>query len=219
MRSNVCLPFYPRYFITASYDGAIRIFDYSQRLLHTAPAHTAPVSSICVVPEPSASSDSHLIASAAHDLTARLTRIDFSSTLDAPKAQTLASLHLHTAPLSSIVASPAGAHLLTSSWDGLIGLWDATIPATDEVPFDEVTNGERKKRRKIADDGEAARPTRKAPVAVLKSHIARVSRVVFGRDATGANAYSCGFDSTVRTWDVENSVCTSTIVRSTLVCL
>ncbi len=218
MRSNVCLPFYPRYFITASYDGAIRIFDYSQRLLHTAPAHTAPVSSICVVPEPSASSDSHLIASAAHDLTARLTRIDFS-TLDAPKAQTLASLHLHTAPLSSIVASPAGAHLLTSSWDGLIGLWDATIPATDEVPFDEVTNGERKKRRKIADDGEAARPTRKAPVAVLKSHIARVSRVVFGRDATGANAYSCGFDSTVRTWDVENSVCTSTIVRSTLVCL
>ena len=35
---------------------------------------------------------------------------------------------------------------------------------------------------------------------------------LFGWEAKGANAYSCGFDSTVRTWDVENGVCVSTIV-------
>ena len=156
-----------------------------------------------------------MVASASHDLTARLTRINLSSESGRPESQTLASLHLHTSPLSSIASNASGSHLLTSSWDGLIGLWDTSIPASDEVPFEELSNatGERKKRRKIAEDGENARPKRKAPAAVLKSHTARVSRVVFGREATGASAYSCGFDSTVRTWDVENGVCTSTIVR------
>ena len=200
-----------RYFLTASYDGAIRVFDYSQKLLHTVSAHTAPASSIAVVP--SDTPDSHLIASASHDLTARLTRIDLSPATGPSKAQTLASLHLHTAPLSSVATNASGSHVLTSSWDGLIGLWDTSIPDTDEVPAEEtVGGGDRKKRRKVADDGDAARPKRKAPAAVLKSHTARVSRVVFGRDR-GAHAYSCAFDSTVRTWDVENGVCTGTIVR------
>ena len=203
-----------RYFLTASYDGAIRVFDYSQKLLHTVSAHTAPVSSIAVVS--SDTPDSHLIASASHDLTARLTRIDLSPAAGPSKAQTLASLHLHTAPLSSVATNASGSHILTSSWDGLIGLWDTSIPGTDEVPVEEtVGGGDRKKRRKVADDGDAARPKRKAPTAVLKSHTARVSRVVFGRDR-GAHAYSCGFDSTVRTWDVENGVCTGTIVRPPL---
>ncbi|KAM5542662.1 hypothetical protein V8D89_003623 [Ganoderma adspersum] len=202
----------PGYFLTASYDGAIRVFDYSQKLLHTVSAHTAPVSSIAVVP--SNSPDSHLIASASHDLTARLTRIDLSPTAGPSKPQTLASLHLHTAPLSSISANASGSHILTSSWDGLIGLWDTSIPATDEVPAEEIAGGgDRKKRRKVAEDGDASRPKRKAPAAVLKSHTARVSRVVFGRDG-GAHAFSCGFDSTVRTWDVENGVCTGTITAS-----
>ena len=200
-----------RHFLTASYDGAIRVFDYSQKLLHTVSAHTAPVSSIAVVS--SDSPDSHLIASASHDLTALLTRVDLSSIAGPSKAQTFASLRLHTAPLFSVVANASGSHILTSSWDGLIGLWDTSIPATDEVPADETAGGDRKKRRKVAaGDGEAPRPKRKAPAAVLRSHTARVSRAVFGRDG-GAYAYSCGFDSTVRTWDVENGVCTATIVR------
>ncbi|TFK87208.1 ribosome biogenesis protein YTM1 [Polyporus arcularius HHB13444] len=206
----------PGYFLTASYDGAIRIFDYSQKLLHTTAPHSAPISSLCIVPEPSRADDSsHLLATASQDLTARLTRIDLSSP-SSPKAHTLASLHLHTAPLSSVSASPSGAHILTSSWDGLIGVFDTSIPDADEVPADEVAGGERKKRRKVVqeDGSEAPRPKRKAPTTVLKSHTARVSRVVFGPEAKGASAYSCGFDSTVRTWDVENGVCTSTITAS-----
>ncbi|KAI1783158.1 WD40 repeat-like protein [Ganoderma leucocontextum] len=198
----------PGYFLTASYDGAVRVFDYSQKLLHTVSAHTAPVSSIAVVP----SHDSHLIASASHDLTAHLTRIDLSPIAGPSKAQTLASLHLHTAPLSSVAANASGSHILTSSWDGLIGLWDTSIPTADEVPADETAGGgDRKKRRKVTEDSEAVRPKRKAPAAVLKSHTARISRVVFGRDGS---AYSCGFDSTVRTWDVENGVCAATITAS-----
>ncbi|OSC99266.1 WD40 repeat-like protein [Trametes coccinea BRFM310] len=208
----------PGYFLTASYDGALRIFDYSQKLVQSIPAHQAAATSACIVP--SSTPESVLIASASHDLTARLTRVDLSSSnaeQQAPHAETVASLHLHTAPLSSVAASQT--HILTSSWDGLIGLFDVNIPETDEVPLDAADGAveNRKKRRKIAtEDGEAAqpRPKRKAPAAVLKSHTARVSRVVFGRGADSKNAYSCGMDSTVRTWDVENGVCTSTITAA-----
>ena len=51
---------------------------------------------------------------------------------------------------------------------------------------------------------------------VLKGHTARVSKVVFAGDGNeggdGGEAVSCGFDSTVRKWDVESGVCTTTIV-------
>ncbi|KAL6302247.1 WD40 repeat-like protein [Sparassis latifolia] len=202
------------YFLTASYDGSIRTFDYSQQLLHTSTTHSAPITCICIVP--SSSPDGHIIASASHDLTARLTKLTLSTSDSpdfTPRTEPLASLHLHTAPVSSIAASPSGAHLLTSSWDSFIGLWDAAIPDSDEVPLEDVQpDTDRKKRRKVTHDDEP-RPKRKAPVGVLKSHTARVSRVVFTRGGDSA-AYSCGFDSTVRSWDVENSVCTNIITAA-----
>ena len=49
------------------------------------------------------------------------------------------------------------------------------------------------------------------PAAVLKSHSARVSKAIF--DPTDSKrAYSCGWDSTVRSWDVESGVCVNTVV-------
>jgi ribosome biogenesis protein YTM1 len=85
------------------------------------------------------------------------------------------------------------------------------VPSADEVPLDQHESSERKKRRKAGKD-ESDGPRRKAPITVLKSHIGRVSKALFGHHDDVA--YSCGFDSTVRTWDVENGVCTNTIVRS-----
>jgi len=162
-----------------------------------------------VIPTSDSDSDSLLLATSSHDLTAHLTKISLANST----SQSIASLHLHTAPLSSIMTSHTGDHLLTSSWDGLIGVWDTTIPTTDEVPLDEVESldRDRKKRRKITDD--AGKAMRKAPVTVLKGHTARVSKVVFGKDETKV-AYSCGFDSTVKIWDVENGFCTNTIVSA-----
>ena len=118
----------------------------------------------------------------------------------------LASLHLHTAPVSSISSNSTGTHLLTSSWDGLIGLWDTSIPSSDEIQEPELTERDRKKRRKLQ-DSDNKKPRRKAPLSVLKSHTARVSKVLFAPSGTDNNngekkkAYSCGFDSTVRFWD------------------
>ncbi|EIN14717.1 ribosome biogenesis protein YTM1 [Punctularia strigosozonata HHB-11173 SS5] len=208
----------PGYFVTASYDGHLRTFDYSQNKLNDVALHAAPITSACIVPQRIAGSP--VVATASHDLTAHLTSLPSlgpdSENADAPSSRTLASLHLHTAPLSSVSSNSAGTHILTTSWDGLIGVWDTTIPQKDEVPLDAIhnTTGERnRKRRKVADSaGEEAKPRRKAPTAVMKSHTARVSKAVWA--PSGPVAYSCGFDSTVRSWDVEMGVCTNTINAS-----
>ena len=201
-----------RHFLTSSYDGHIRLFDYAQKLVQDVPAHQAPITDVCVVPSPAATDESVLIATASHDLTASLTRV--SLVPDASlSSQTLASLHLHTSPLSSISSDHTGSHLLTASWDHLIGFWDTTIPTRDEVArTSDPASSDRKKRRKIAGEADDARGKRKAPMTILKSHTARVSKAVFAPESN-QRAYSCGFDSTVRTWDVESGVCMDTVVR------
>lgn len=217
-----------RHFLTSSYDGSIRVFSYAQSLLLTSPLHTAPITSISLIPSASPSNSTRLVATASHDLAAQISEISLplnQNDMDvAPSTKTIASLHLHTAPLSAIHSNSTGSRLLTSSWDGLIGLWDTTAPDSDEIPLIQIQapgygeSGDRKKRRKIEKDadgetsGKGAKGIRKAPSAVLKSHTARVSDVQFVREDEG-KAVSCGFDLTVREWDVENGVCTNTIVR------
>lgn len=208
--------------MTAAYDGQLRIFDASKNLVHTVTAHNAPVTSVCIVPslssQATATPDTYLLATASHDATARLTSVSFASTASdsAHAHRTLASLHLHTAPLSSVSASPAGTHLLTASWDALLGVWDTAIPSADEVSLPAgAEEPPAKKRRRAARggaEGESERPRRKAPLAVLKSHTGRVTKAVFGRDGRGA--FSCGLDATVRAWDVEAGVCVHTAVRT-----
>ncbi|KAG2353814.1 WD40-repeat-containing domain protein [Suillus spraguei] len=202
----------PQHFLTASYDGHLRLFDYSQNLVLDASVHQSPITSVCVVPSSSSDTESRILASSSHDLTACLTRISLNS--ESSTASTIASLHLHTSPLSSISTDASGSHLLTSSWDGLIGVWDTSVPDDHQVNLER--NDDRKKRRKTA----STNIKRKAPIAVLKSHTARVSKALFatGELAKG-KAYSCGFDSTVRTWDVESGVCVNTIVSLIPHCL
>ncbi len=197
----------PRYLLTASYDGHIRVFYYSKNTVASASIHNGPITSLDLVPSPENTGSTHIVATGSHDLTAAITKMTFDVGTMASNTKILATLHLHTAPVSSVSSSSSGTHLLTSSWDGLIGLWDTSIPTIDEVTELENNENERKKRRKIEDE---LKPRRKAPVNVLKSHTARVSKAVFGSSRT---AYSCGFDSTIRTWDTEIGVSTDTIVR------
>lgn len=198
-----------RHFVTASYDGHIRVFDYSQNGLFMGSAHDAPVTSLSLDPTSISEDESLIIATASHDLTGRLVRVSLNSDTGSRTSSTLASLHLHTSPLSSIAYSRSGEHLLTASWDTLIGLWESHIPEEDEIDVVEIQT-DRRKRRKVSGRDSEPRPKRKAPLSVLKSHTARVSKAVFS--STGKVAFSCGFDSTIRSWDVENGVCTNTIV-------
>lgn len=197
--------------MTAAYDGYLRAFDLSKNVVLSAPIHNAPITSFSILPsETTADMDgnsTYTVVTSSQDLTSNISQVTLPTVGSSSSSKVLASLHLHTAPVSSISADAKGKQLLTSSWDGLIGLWDTTIPSSDEVPEPEITGGERKKRRKVQKD--ESKPKRKAPVNVLKSHVGRVSKVTWTSSST---ALSSGFDSTVRTWDVENGVCTRTIV-------
>ncbi|KAF8965765.1 ribosome biogenesis protein YTM1 [Flammula alnicola] len=196
------------FFITASYDGRIRAFDYSKNLVSATLVHTAPITSICIVPSPSEEESNFTVATSSQDLTAQITQISLNPS-SSPTSKVLSSLHLHTSPVSSIASNVAGTHLLTSSWDGLIGFWDTLVPSSDEVPEPILNERDRKKRRRVE---ESSKAPRKAPLLVLKSHTARVSKVLFGKE--DKKAASCAFDSTVRTWDTEYGVCEHTINAS-----
>lgn len=202
-----------RHFVAASYDGYVRIFDYSQNAVFASSIHDAPVTSLSVGPTSISEDRNLMIATASHDLTGRLVRVSLEPDTGERTSSILASLHLHTSPLSDIAYSRSGEHLLTASWDTLIGVWDSGIPEEDEIDVAEVQT-DRRKRRKVGGRDRELRPKRKTPSAVLKSHTARVSKAAFS--STGKSAFSCGFDSTVRSWDVENGVCTNTIVRLSL---
>ncbi|KAI0030578.1 WD40-repeat-containing domain protein [Vararia minispora EC-137] len=199
----------PGRFLTSSYDGAVRIFDYSQKLLCTAPIHTACTTSVCAVPSTTErASDGLLLATSSHDLTARLTRVGFpDSPSEKEEITQLASLHLHTAPLSSIDVDPSGTKLLTASWDTLLGIFDTTIPSVDEVAPDPLP-ARQKKRRRV----EMTEVPKKVPLAVLRSHTARVSQARWREGGKGA--VSVGFDSAVRVWDVEREICAHTVSAS-----
>ena len=105
-----------------------------------------------------------------------------------------------------MASSQDGEKILTAGWGGLIGLWSTTIPETDEVSIETTIAAlERKKRRKVLEEISLAKT--KAPSAVLRSHTARVSAVEFAAKGNPLVGVSCGFDSTVRTWDVERGLC------------
>ncbi|KAH8832756.1 WD40-repeat-containing domain protein [Flagelloscypha sp. PMI_526] len=198
------------HFITGSYDGHLRLFNYSRHKVLDYPLFSSALSSLSIV-GPVKDSGSFTLAAASLDMTAKLSTIEPPSDSEELSLSTTASLHLHTGPISSVTSNTVGSHLLTASWDSLIGLWDSTIPDQDEVA-DQTVNRATNKRRKLNSSKDEGSAPKKAPIAVLKSHTARVSRAIFSRD--GRRGYSCGFDSSIRIWDTENGLCTQSIMAA-----
>ncbi|KAJ3715644.1 hypothetical protein C8R42DRAFT_725457 [Lentinula raphanica] len=113
------------HFITASYDATVWFFDYF--------VHAAPITFLCIIPEPQSATETD---ESSHNLTAQLTQISLppDATYKFKSAPSLARLHLHTAPVSSIASNSSGTHLLTSSWDTLI--------VEEKADLDEEDDGE-----------------------------------------------------------------------------
>jgi ribosome biogenesis protein YTM1 len=181
------------------------VFDYSKTLRSRTATHTAVISSLSLISE---NDSTYTIASSSHDRTGQITQITLPDN-GSSSSTVLATLHLHTAPLSSI--NSHNKWLLTSSWDGLVGFWDTSIPQSDEIPDPTLTDRGKKRRRM----DEGPKPKRKAPLSVFKSHTSRVSKAIFSPSRQN-KAYSCGFDSTVRIWDTEYGICEYTFVSHQL---
>ncbi|KAG8772992.1 ribosome biogenesis protein ytm1 [Ceratobasidium sp. 428] len=160
---------YKNFFLTASYDGCVRVHDSSRQAVATISSHSGPVTSACWVSPNSAETfeGGQLVASASFDHTVHFTRL---SALTNPEWSTLATLHLHTAPVSSVTASSSGHHLISAGWDGLLGVWTTNVPDRDEIQDAEEMMP--KKRRKVEKGSAGA--LKKAPAVVLRSHMLRL---------------------------------------------
>lgn len=143
---------------------------------------------------------------------------DISNEL-APKE--LYTLHGHTAPVSSVLATPSGREVLSASWDGSINLY--TIPQDPELisehqtipePISYLAQRDLKKRRNIGTASTAGNETiegltdgetglggwRRLPDSVWRGHKGRVGALGYGGNGV---VYSGGWDGSVRGWDVE----------------
>lgn len=111
-------------------------------------------------------SSSQNFVSGSHDGTARITPLSSSGD---PSLDSTVSLRLHTSAVSSVAANTQGSHVLTASWDGLLGIFTTTIPDEDEVPDDEVQVSRKKKRRV---EEPVTQPKRKVLISLsLHSHV------------------------------------------------
>lgn len=143
----------------------------------------------------------------------------------------LMTLHLHTGPISTISPSFDYSKVLTSSWDGLLGVF--SLPTSDSPleekhdvaaePSSYLTGQDRRqKRRKVqsstqegAENGLAAVNAggwRKSPETVLSGHKGRIGGALWDHTEQG-QVWSAGWDGSVRGWDAEMGGCKVVKVR------
>ena len=132
----------------------------------------------------------------------------------------LYTLHGHTGPISSVLASESGSEIITSSWDGQINIYampteeitEHQIPAE---PLSYLAQRDLKKRRKIGEsetrgpiegltDGDIGTGGwRRMPDGIWRGHKGRVGALGWAGRDSGKVVYSGGWDGSVRGWDVE----------------
>jgi ribosome biogenesis protein YTM1 len=159
--------------------------------------------------------------------------VDLASHAD-PSAgcREIMTLHLHTGPVSSLSPSLDYSNVLTSSWDGLLGVFK--LP-TREEPLEErhevgpepgsyltgVDRRSKKRRLNVKDttaietpNGEQANGLpaansggyRKSPEMVLRGHNGRIGGSIWDKEQAGT-VWSAGWDGSVRGWAVESGGC------------
>jgi len=145
------------------------------------------------------------------------------------------TLYLHTGPISSITPSGDYKKVLTSSWDGLLGVFALPTEENPLVKAHDVSpdpssyltgQDRRQKKRRLnnlptntADDGLAGPVAgenglagkdtggwRKAPEMVLRGHTGRIGGSLWDKERDGM-VWSAGWDGSVRGWDVDSGAC------------
>ncbi|KZT50254.1 WD40 repeat-like protein [Calocera cornea HHB12733] len=195
----------PGHILTGAYDNTVRIYSEGQELLHTLRSHTGAVTGLAAFNAPGeyGLGEGQVVASSSHD---RSVHLHYIPTTGEPTL--LTTLHTSPAQVSSVAVNAQGSSLVTATWDGLVGLFNTSLPTSHELPAEEDAESSRKKRRKLAPtatEGEEAREVfRKAPELVLRGHQGKVSKAVW--DLDGRSVFSAGWDFTVRQWDAGTGV-------------
>ncbi|KAL9014539.1 MAG: hypothetical protein Q9173_000816 [Seirophora scorigena] len=184
--------------LSASYDGLLRIWDMSSQVTASSPpaGDGGHVSSIKAAKFISSSQ----IASSGIDRTVRLWRYRDASD-DSPAAiDPQIDLYGHNGSVDALAVHQSTSRILSASADHYVGLWsarksDAPLAKQSCLPS-RASRGT--KRRKV---GPSTSTPQCGPLALLKSHCAPVSSVIFApNDPTVA--YSVSWDHTLKTWDL-----------------
>ncbi|PRT54865.1 Ribosome biogenesis protein YTM1 [Wickerhamiella sorbophila] len=173
--------------VTGSYDGVVRLWDFSGNVTDQLAGHTGAVKSIQWV------SDSHLVSAGA-DRNLCLWK------LGDEKAKIACIFQGHTGPVNSTCTLASG-KIISGSSDGTLKVWSTRVkelPEAPEAPTSTFTST--KKRRKLAEQALISQRVR-GSLATLEGHTAPVTGLA--AHSSDANVvYSVSEDHTLRTWDL-----------------
>lgn len=187
--------------LSASYDGLLRIWNMSSQITATSPSagdggHVASIKAAKFI-------SSNQIASSGTDRTVRIWK--YRNTPDDEPASIIPQIELygHKASVDALAVHQPSSRILSASVDHSVGVWStkkSDAPAAPDACLpSSISRGA--KRRKV---GSAVSTPQRGPLALLKSHIAPVSSVIFApNDPTVA--YSASWDHALKTWDLPTS--------------
>lgn len=187
--------------LSASYDGLLRVWNMSSQVTATSPSadHGGHTSSIKATKFISSSQ----IASSGTDRTVRVWKYRATSDDLSPSINPHVELYGHKASVDALAVHQPSSRILSASADHSVGVWStkkSDAPAAPEscLPSN-ITRGV--KRRKV---GPSISTAQRGSLALLKSHSAPVSSVIFApTDPTVA--YSASWDHALKTWDLPTS--------------
>ena len=187
--------------------------------LYTLPLPTSLGATCCTWLSPSSATKDILLAAggvdrAVHVFTISSLEPDIAAS-EGNTGREIYTLMGHTGPISSIIASKSGQQLISSSWDGNLGLYviPTEEPTEHQLPEDPTSYlPGQKKRRKLNEergpiegltDGDVGTGGwRRGADGMMRGHKGRVGDLVWDKRDEG-RVWSAGWDGSVRGWDVE----------------
>ena len=196
--------------LSASYDGLLRMWDASSKVLATSPSaggggHASSIKSVKFL-------SSTRIVSAAADRSIRVWKYsEASDDTSEPALVPTLELYGHEASVNSIDVHAPTSRIVSASSDHSVGLWSTTktdAPAAPEtlLPSYSASN----KRRKINPSKSSAQ---RGPLMLLSSHTDKATAAIFA-PSDPTVAYSSSWDHTVRTWDLTTGALVDTRATS-----
>ncbi|WVQ69070.1 ribosome biogenesis protein YTM1 [Kwoniella botswanensis] len=215
------------YILLSSYLSHLQILPLSSAstssALYTLPLPTSLGATCCTWISPSSQDKDILLAAGGVDRLTHVYTIPSLSPDNTTAPRELYTLHGHTGPVSSIVASSSGQELISGSWDGDINFYvlPSTEPEDHQIPSEPLSylpGQNNKKRRKLEkenprepieglldNDSTGVGGWRRIPDNVFSAHKDKVGGLVWDKFDNN-KFWSASWDGSVRGWDLTMGV-------------
>ncbi|WVQ97892.1 ribosome biogenesis protein YTM1 [Kwoniella sp. CBS 9459] len=194
----------------------------SSSALYTLPLPTSLGATSCTWVSPPSQTQDILLAAGGVDRLVHVFNIPSLSPDSTSSPREVYTLHGHTAPISSVIASSTGKEIVSGSWDGNVNFYilPTSEPTEHQLPAEPLSylpGQGNKKRRKMEKDAGGRDPVegltdgdstgeggwRRAPDGVMRGHQGRIGGLVWDKLDEG-RVWSTGWDGSVRGWDVDS---------------